>query len=187
MKILIVVTLFVALAAASAIDPCALKRIVGRSTDNVNSRKCSTSVTETDNPTEAEKKTESEVVNRQKRFIFFQKIFAPYPAVAAPVARVQPVVTPIVQKVVAPAPIQYQVKVKPVTYQYTYTVPSYSYSVVKAVPAVSVVKSVPVQVETAVPAVSVTKTVTTEEAEDDSSNGYPPSSDSSNGSSNSEE
>lgn len=103
---------------------------------------------------------------RSKRFIFFSKVFVPYPfsftkivaapVVAAPVAT--PVVTPIVQKtVVAPAPVVSTVsyQVRPVTYQYT--IPSYSYSVIKAVPAA-------VQVEAAVPAVQVTKTAAVAQA-----------------------
>lgn len=87
--------------------------------------------------------------DRSKRFIFFSKIFYPYPIVAAaPVAT--PVVTPIVTKTVAvaPAPVV-TYAVKPVTYQYTYSIPSFT-----------VVKAAPVVVASAVPTAEVTVTKT---------------------------
>lgn len=100
--------------------------------------------------------------DRSKRFIFFSKVFYPYPfsytkIISAPV--LTPVITPIVTKTkvvaVAPPPATITYRVRPVTYQYT--IPSYT--IVKAVPAAY-------QVETAVPAVqaTVTKTATVAEA-----------------------
>lgn len=84
--------------------------------------------------------------DRFKRFIFFSKLFYPYPATTYTKVADVPVVTPIVRKtkIVAPAPVAYTYKVqlKPVTYQYTYTVPTFT--VIKAAPAVkSVVVSTP--------------------------------------------
>lgn len=101
---------------------------------------------------------------RNKRFIFFSKIFYPFPyitkVVAAPAVVAQPVVTPIVTKtkVVAEAPaVTYQVK--PITYQYTYSVPSFT--VVKTAPVAT-------SVQVDVPAVSATVTKTAAVATEDS-------------------
>lgn len=65
--------------------------------------------------------------DRSKRFLFFFKLFNPYPVTYKRVSYT-PVVTPIVTKtkvvaapVVKPAPVAYTYKVKPVTYRYTYS------------------------------------------------------------------
>lgn len=107
--------------------------------------------------------------DRSKRFIFFSKIFYPYPVTYSKIYAT-PVVTPIVTKtkVVAPAPVAYTYKVKPVTYQYTYSVPSYT--IVKAAPVVKTVAVAAPVVKTVsfvAPSVSVTKTTAVATAESD--------------------
>lgn len=150
MKVLVVFALFGALASAIPMPSEEVKSVEPPQNEQ---QKQDTLLSADANP-QGDSAKNAESADRLKRFIFFSKIFYPYPAYPVSYA---PVVTPIVKTVAvapAPAPVAYTYKVKPVTYQYTYSLPQYT--IVKAAP---IVKTVAVSA----PAVTVTKTATVAE------------------------
>lgn len=149
MKVLVVFVLFGALVAAIPMPSEEVKSVEQPEKEQ---QKQDTLLSADANP-QGDNAKDAENAERAKRFIFFSKIFYPYPAVSY-----SPVVTPIVTKTVAPAPVAYTYKVKPVTYQYTYSIPTFT--IVKAAP---IVKTVAVSA----PAVTVTKTATVAQASDE--------------------
>lgn len=152
MKVLVVLVLFGALAAAIPTPSDEVKSVE----QPQNEQQKQDELLAADANPQGDNANNDENAERLKRFIFFSKILYPYPVAY------QPVVTPVVTKTVAvappPPPVQYTVRVKPVTYQYTYSIPTYT--VVKTAP---IVKSVAVATVPA-PAVTVTKTATVAEA-----------------------
>lgn len=152
MKVLVVCVLFGALVAAIPMPSEEVKSVEPHNQDALLSA---------DANAQGDSAKSVESADRSKRFIFFSKLFYPYPVATYSYT---PVVTPIVTKTKvvapapAPAPVAYTYKIKPVTYQYTYSVPQIH--IVKAAP---IVKTVSV----AAPAVSVTKTVAAVSDEDD--------------------
>lgn len=162
MKVLVVLVLFGALAAAIPTPAEEVKTVEQKQNEEHHDALLSADA----NP-QSDNAKSVESADRSKRFIFFSKFFYPYPVQYS----YTPVVTPIVTKtkVVAPAPVAYTYKVKPVTYQYTYAVPQFT--IVKAAPIVKTVQVTAPQVyksvAVAAPAVSVTKTVATASDDDD--------------------
>lgn len=162
MKVLVVLVLFGALAAAI---PTPSEEV--KSVEQPQPEQHQDALLSADANPQSDNAKSVEGADRSKRFIFFSKIFYPYPATYS----YTPVVTPIVKTkvVAAPAPVAYTYKVKPVTYQYTYAVPQYT--IVKAAPIVKTVQvnvpQVVKSVSVAAPAVSVTKTVGVASDDDD--------------------
>lgn len=164
MKVLVVLVLFGALAAAIPTPSDEVKSVEQPQNEQNHDALLSADA----NP-QSDNAQSVEGADRSKRFIFFSKIFYPYPAAYSYTPVVTPIVVPKTKVVAAPAPVAYTYKVKPVTYQYTYSVPQFT--IVKAAPIVKTVQVTAPQVvksvAVAAPAVSVTKTVATASASDD--------------------
>lgn len=159
MKVLVVFVLFGALVAALPTSPEEVKPVEEPAQKEQQNQDALLSA---DANPQGDSAKNVENADRSKRFIFFSKIFYPYPATYS----YAPVVTPIVTKTVAPAPVAYTYKVKPVTYQYTYSLPQYT--IVKSAPIVKTVAvTAPQVVKTvavAAPSVTVTKTASVAQA-----------------------